>query len=261
MANFSYEEYQAKKASSRSASSKDQTSNERVSITFMNTLLAKEGSSVVVRFPYTSMNDIIYTTTHTMVMPGFPYGKRIRCLGDNCPLCEQGVKVEDRVFVKALAYVEENNTIVPKVVIWDRPAAFADIELKSLMEEYGDISKRLFKLKRTGTKMTTRYTAIPVDRDNAVYNENTCPADFSSLEKVDASKILTKSYEQYAEVVKDKPEERVMESTEVSENVEPVKIHSTNFVTNQQPLTETVVNPQETQTSNINTNRTRRYTF
>ena len=66
--------------------------------------------------------------------------------------------------------------------------------------------------------------------------------------------------------MKDKPEERkqeerVMESTEVAENVEPVKIHSTNFVTNQQPLTETVVNPQETQTSNINTNRTRRYTF
>lgn len=193
MANFTRKEYESSGAASRSTQNRDRTP-----ILFMGSLLNKDGASAIIRFPYHSMDDIIYTTTHTVMdYPGAHYGKKIQCLEDNCPLCAQGIKKDVRVLIKVLAYVQEGDSIVPKVVLWDRPAAFADIDLKDAFDNYGDLTNRLFKIKKSGEKMNTRYTIMAIDKDNPVYNNNTCSADFSELDTVDAARVMTKTYNQY----------------------------------------------------------------
>lgn len=218
MANFTRKEYESASVASRSTQNRDRTP-----ILFMGSLLNKDGASAVIRFPYHSMDDIIYTTTHTVMdYPGAHYGKKVQCLEDNCPLCEKGIKKDIRVFLKFLVYVQEGSTIVPKVVLWDRPAAFVDIDLKEAFDNYGDLANRLFKIKRTGEKISTRYTLMTIDKDHAVYNNTTCPADFSELETVDAARVMTKTYEQYQEALHPELAESTHAAPKAVEEVKPV---------------------------------------
>ena len=68
------------------------------------------------------------------------------------------------------------------------------------MQEYGDISNHLFKIKRNGTGVATRYT-ISIVMNNTVYNPAVYKADFSELDNVDPVKILSKSLAQYNEAL------------------------------------------------------------
>lgn len=247
MANFTRKDYEAQRA----ASSKHGEGQNRTSITFLGTLLNKEGSSAVVRFPYHSMDDIIYTTTHTVKdYPGSIYGKKIQCEDHDCPLCAAHVKKDVRVLLKMLVYVQEGNTIVPKVVLWDRPAAYADIDLKDAFDSYGDLTTRLFKIKRSGEKINTRYTLLPIDKDNAIYNNTTCPIDFTELDNVDATKIMTKTYAQYQAALH--PETRVTEAPKIEDSVTSVEPAA-------QPAPQHTTTPvQETPAATVRSNR---YTF
>ena len=193
----SYQEHLARQAANRQANGDGPT------IHFMNEFLQNDGDVAIVRFPYNSMNDIVYTATHNVAMPGAPFGRRVRCAESaDCELCAQGIKVDERVFVKFLVYTidDATNTVVLNNTVWDRPAAFADIELKGLMEEYGTpaggLSNVLFKIKRNGSGKSTRYNMLPVVNTN-VYNPAIYKADFSELNSIDAEKVLSKSIEQY----------------------------------------------------------------
>ena len=161
----SYQEHLAKQQA-RQAASGD------VKIHFMNEFLKEDGDTAIIRFPYKSMDDIIYTATHNVPMPGAPYGRRIRCTETpDCELCAKGIKVDERVFVKFLTYTidETSGEVVLNCTVWDRPAAFADLDLKGLMEEYGDLTQCLFKIKRAGAGKNTRYSILPVVNP-VVYN-------------------------------------------------------------------------------------------
>lgn len=216
MANFTRKEYEA------AGGSRSRQNADRTPILFMGSILNKDGASAVIRFPYRSMDDVVYTTTHTVMdYPGAHYGKKIQCLEHNCPLCAQGIKKDVRVLIKVIAYVQEGSSIVPKVVLWDRPAAFADIDLKDAFDNYGDLTNRLFKIKKSGEKMNTRYTIMAIDKDNAIYNNSTCPADFSELETVDAARIMTKTYEQYQAALHPEEKEGAPVAPKVVEEVTP----------------------------------------
>lgn len=195
MAQFSYEAYSAQQSTKRSSSAGGARQNPTH---FINEWLKNDGDSVVVRFPYHSMADIQFETTHTVTFPGDKYGKRVRCEGADCPLCKQGVKLDTRFFVKAIVYVTDpvsgNVNLVP--AIWDRPAAFADIDLKNLLEEYEDLTENLFKIKRSGSGLDTRYT-ISIITNKTVYNPVVYKADFSGLSEIDPVKVMTRSVEQY----------------------------------------------------------------
>lgn len=199
MAQFSYEKYAAQQQA-RGASSNNGGAN-GPEVHFMNEYLKNDGDVAVVRFPYTSMSDINFETTHAITFPGKKYPSRVRCAGDNCQFCAQGVKVDTRFFAKALVYVvDEAGNIKIINTVWDRPSAFADIDIKNLIQEYGDLSQQLFKIKRNGTGTATRYT-ISIIMNATVYNPAVYKADFTELNKVDASKILSKSIAQYNEAV------------------------------------------------------------
>lgn len=199
MAQFSYENYAAQqKARGTNNSNGGPTGPE---VHFMNEYLKNDGDVAVVRFPYTSMADISFETTHAITFPGKKYPSRVRCAGDNCQFCNQGVKLDTRFFAKALVYVvDEAGGIKIINTVWDRPSAFADIDIKNLIQEYGDLSQQLFKIKRNGTGTATRYT-ISIIMNATVYNPAVYKADFTELNKVDASKILSKSIAQYNEAV------------------------------------------------------------
>ena len=215
---MTYEEYKAQRfAGSNGSSSAGNGNQERAKVTFANEFLKKDGATIVVRFPYTQLSDIPFTPTHNVDWPGFQYGKRVACAEEgNCPLCAQGIKQDIRVFVKFLTYtVDATGNVVINNTIWDRPAAFADIDLKTLFDEYGDISKLLFKLKRSGTGTNTRYTLTPII-NTVAYPANKYVADFTELNTIDPKFVCTKSIKQYREMKGEKVEDTV-DSTPVED--------------------------------------------
>lgn len=269
MAQFSYESYSQQQANKRANSS---TGGRTGSTThFVNEFLKNDGDSVVVRFPYHSMDDIKFETTHTVTFPGEKFGKRVRCEGDNCPLCKQGVKLDTRFFVKAIVYVTDPTTgnvnLVP--AIWDRPAAFADIDLKNLLAEYDDLTENLFKIKRNGSGLDTRYT-ISIIMNKTVYNPSVYKADFSGLDEIDPTRILTKTVEQYMKALNPTaepkeqsknletliPNEQVNREVETALRMDPPVQHPADPVEEvRRPVTQPTT--QETPAAN----KPKRYTF
>lgn len=200
MAQFSYAEWQAQQAARKPSNA---AKEDRPKVHFINEFIKGDGDVVVVRFPYTSKDDIMYETTHLVQFPGDKYKKRVRCSGKDCPLCADNVKVDVRVFVKAIAYVADDNGKIQLLpAIWDRPAAFAGIDLANLMEEYGDLSQCLFKIKRNGQKLDTRYT-ISYVANKVVYNPEVYKPDFSVLDGIDAEKVLSRPMESYVKAMND----------------------------------------------------------
>ena len=265
MAQFSYETYSAQQAAKR-ASAGTGSSRPQSNTRFVNEWLKNDGDTVVVRFPYHSMDDIKFETTHTVTFPGERFGKRVRCEGDNCPLCKQGVKVDTRFFVKAIVYVTDptNGSVSLVPAIWDRPAAFADIDLKNLLTEYGDLTESLFKIKRNGSGLDTRYT-ISIITNKAVYNPEVYKADFTGLEGIDPTRILTKTVEQYMKALNpDKEEPKSKNLEKVISSPEEEKAVETALgmeVTHTAHTPQTTPTPAADSTSTDVPQRPKRYTF
>lgn len=224
MANVSYEEYQKQQAARQAANGGNQKP-----VHFMNEWLAKDGDFVVVRFPYTSQADIQFESVHNVVgvFPGDKFGKSVRCTGtDDCPLCnskdEAVQKRKLKFYAKFVVYNPTSTGAELCATVWERPSGFADIDLKNLMTEYGDLSNYLFKIVRTGKGTDTRYNIIPVNMQSPVYSQ---PAysqkDFSCLEGIDATKILSKSIEQYNQALNpttEATEQKTVEEFKVPES-------------------------------------------
>lgn len=204
MAQFSFNAYSEQQAAKRAASGK----NEGNKTAFINSFLANDGDTVIVRFPYKSMQDIQFETTHNVTFPGDKWPKRVRCAGDGCVLCQQGIKLDTRFFVKAIVYtLDDQGRVTPIPAVWDRAAAFADIDIKSLIEEARDdfatdLCNLLVKIKRTGSGLNTRYNlSLSPNNNKVVYNPEVYKADFSILEPIDPIKIMTKTLDQYMQAV------------------------------------------------------------
>ena len=205
MAQFSYEAYAEQQAKKRSMNEGNKGEGSKTQ--FINSFLKNDGDSVVVRFPYHSISDLNYESTHLVPYPGSQWKRRIRCAGDSCPLCSQGVKTDMRFFVKAMVYTSDDTGKVTSLPgIWDRPAAFADIDIKNLIQEYGDLSDNLFKIKRSGTGLNDTRYSITIILNKTVYNPEIYKKDFTGLEAIDPLKILTKSIEQYLVAIGNKAE-------------------------------------------------------
>ena len=196
MAQFTREELKAKQQ--EKIQKKDST--KRVDVDFIGNYLKDDGSTAIVRFPYKSLDDVMYETVHMVDYPGAKWQKSVRCLDENCPLCAEGNKIKTRAYIKALVYEGSGNNVTIHPAIWDRPQAFADSELKTAMDEYGDegdITHILFKIKRTGEGQQTRYNLIPIIGKDHIYPESVYKLDFDLFGDLNPAIILSKSYEQY----------------------------------------------------------------
>ena len=196
MSNFSYEEYAAKQAAMRAANPQGGAGNfaNGVEVHYVNEFLKNDGDTIVVRFPYHSIKDLTFESTHAINVTGRKFPMRVRCEGDGCEICAAGTKVDMRFCAKCLVYVVDDATGGIKLLnaVWDRPAIFADTQMKTLFQEYGDISNQLFKIRRSGSGMQTRYT-VTIVLNSAVYNPDIYKADFTELNTIDPAKICIRS--------------------------------------------------------------------
>ena len=205
MATFTLEQYAAQQAARQQSSGNGQNGPK---IHFMGEFLKSDGDQVVVRFPYKKPTDLLFESVHKVigVWSNNLYGKMVRCTGDDtCPLCASTDDVTRKrslkFYAKMVVYSAVNGKVEMLPTIWERPAMFADNDLKGLMAEYGDLSNYLFKITKSGSGTSTRYNIIPVNMSSPVYSGNAYAKDLSCLDSIDPVKILTKSIEQYNEAL------------------------------------------------------------
>lgn len=197
MAKFSYEEFVKKEA--------ERTTNNLV---YASKYLKDDGDILIVRLPYKSLQELDYATVHSVVLSN---GNRrtVSCLRgehdgvDTCPLCQASLsnanyKPANKFYLKGIVYLtDETGKTAPSPFVFERPAKFS-AQVIDLINEYGDLSNFIFKLKRTGKKGDTKttYSFIPA-LNSSMYNEQNYPKDFSELEKIDVCKrsYMEKSFD------------------------------------------------------------------
>ena len=109
--------------------------------------------------------------------------RKINCIRDfrdpveNCPLCANGTKINQRFFIKMIQYDKVSDPatgmvkIVPKAMVWERSTAYAKT-LKSYLDNYGPLSDIICKIIRHGKAgdMQTTYEIVP-NLNKAIYKD------------------------------------------------------------------------------------------
>ena len=129
--------------------------------------LQNDGDEAVVRFLVDSVEDLEILTVHDIRIDG--RFRQVSCVRDprdplaNCPLCSQGERVKQVVFIKMLQYVQTPNGIEVKPVVWQRSASAYAFRMKGYLDNYGPMSNILCKVIRHGARgdMQTTYDIIP----------------------------------------------------------------------------------------------------
>jgi hypothetical protein len=99
---------------------------------------------------------------HKLDVDGSGRDRTVLCKGESCELCKAGNKPSLRMFLQMLNLEEKDKD--KQVQLWER--GLVDIKnMLGLAEEYGDLTKRDIKIKRSGAKgsMKTTYQFFPKD--------------------------------------------------------------------------------------------------
>ena len=141
--------------------------------------LKNNGDEAIVRIMHDSTDTFDIVTTHPVSIDG--RYRRVNCIRnprdpiENCPLCSNGSKIQQRIYIHLIHYInDENGNIVPRGKVWERSASFA-VTLKNLIDEYGPLSRNVFKIRRNGEAgdMKTTYSIMYANPQN--YNEQNYP--------------------------------------------------------------------------------------
>jgi hypothetical protein len=112
-------------------------------------------------------DEVISLYEHTVQIGG--QWKTITCIGRNdCPLC----LTQDKASFKA--YLAVLDRADGKVKYW-KVSKTVGMQLVGLVEEYGDLSARDFKVTRHGEKLTTTYQFFPRDPNKEDLSKYTLP--------------------------------------------------------------------------------------
>lgn len=149
--------------------------------------LKHDGDEAIVRILCDQVSDLDIMTVHaiTVGQSAFP-NREVSCLRtphdplDNCPLCANGEKVKQRVYIKMLQY--DPNTREPHAVVWNRPAGQYVPQIKSYIDNYGPLSQICCKIIRHGSGLETKYDIIP-NLNPQIYNLNDYKLDVSDFEE------------------------------------------------------------------------------
>lgn len=99
---------------------------------------------------------------HKLDVDGSGKDRTVLCKGEQCELCKAGNKPSLRMFLQMVNLDEADKD--KQVQLWER--GLTDIKnMLGLTEEYGDLTKRDIKIKRSGAKgsMKTTYQFFPKD--------------------------------------------------------------------------------------------------
>ena len=206
---FDFDTYIKTQPSIIGLSSDDDNSSQKQKVDFLSNYLRNNGDSVIVRFPYRTSADFDVETCHEVAINGYKYKQKVACARhDNdpremCDLCAQSIPVTRRFFVKAIAYIPEGSSVKIVPVVWDRPLGYAQ-ELAEKLSDYGDLSQKLFKIKKLITAGKTSYSTDIITNTDIFKPEIYVP-DFSLIANVDPARILMKTYKKYMELNSPKP--------------------------------------------------------
>lgn len=194
MANFSYSDYQNVIAKAQS----NDNGGSSVKIGFFK--MKNDKDEALVRFNVGSLESLQFATVHQL--GAAQKWMKVSCLNpvgsyyDTCPLCaavSAGAKdigkAAKKVYVQMLASYKDPTTgqfSVAVPVIWERPAGFSR-EIANLLNDYGDLTQRVFKVTRNGAagNMQTTYSIsyIPLyDKPESV------TTDFSAFNNFNIAK-------------------------------------------------------------------------
>ena len=125
----------------------------------------KDGEECLVRFLHSSTNDFDIHTVHEIHEEGKKGPTLYECTRtpydpiESCDLCVKGATLKQKIFVHMIKYERnDNGGVTPIVCAWVKPSGFAR-ELKDLLDNYGSLEEHIFKIKRTGSGLDTRYTS------------------------------------------------------------------------------------------------------
>lgn len=157
--------------------------------------LADDGDTAIVRFNISSVEDLIVTPVHTIMLNG--KRRDVECIKpEECPLCREGVALSNRIYIPVISYTTENDKVTAHPGIWNQPYKFG-ATLKSWIMDYGDLRNIIFKVTRIGKRGTpASYSLAPANPK--VYRDEDFVADFSAFETFDLhrSMVLLKNKEE-----------------------------------------------------------------
>lgn len=141
--------------------------------------LKNDGDEAIVRIMHDSVDDFDILTTHPITVGG--KFRSINCIReprdpmDKCPLCQNGTKVQSRIFIHMVQYINHpDGSVEAKPVVWERSITYAT-KLKNDIDEYGPLSNCIFKIRRNG-KAGDMQTTYDMRLGNpAMYNEANYP--------------------------------------------------------------------------------------
>lgn len=169
--------------------------------------LADDGDSAIVRFLHTDINDFEVLDVHNIPLGGF--NRKINCLKtsngskDECVICQANIYNEEKgsytyplqrkFFIHMLRY---DNPQTATEQVWERSKDYIK-KLHQLVEDYGPLHTRLYKVVRHGAKGSTdtTYDILPLDKDR--YNPDNFVFDTKQLnyEKALGGIVLNESNE------------------------------------------------------------------
>ena len=197
MATINYQDFQ------RSQAERANNMNGPKRIPFFS--LKNDGDEAVVRFAYSSSSEFDLMTVHS-VSEGNRF-LRVNCPRTPhdplhmCPLCEAGVQLQNKFFIKLIEYVRDENGVIRAVPrIWERTARYAT-EIGNLLNEYGDLRKCVFKIKRSGAKGSVNTVYNILYGNPSIYKPEIYVEDFSAFDGYNliGTTVLEKSYNELCE--------------------------------------------------------------
>ena len=105
--------------------------------------LNQDGDSAIVRLLHTSVDTIESVNTHRVEVDGKK--KRVKCLGEGCPLCERDGNFDKRIFIHLYDYTDDMEKV------WDRTDKILP-ELVKVQESWGPLNTAVVKITRIGNE-------------------------------------------------------------------------------------------------------------
>lgn len=115
--------------------------------------LFNDGDEAIVRLLHTAPSTIESNITHRIEVDGKK--KRIRCVGNECPLCAKGNSADKRIYIHLFDYTDN------KEKVWDRTDKIMP-EIEKLYENWNPLCTAVVKIVRKGADFP-RYEITPLN--------------------------------------------------------------------------------------------------
>lgn len=186
MAKFNFNELAQKEAEAEQ--------NRGDGLVYASKYLKDDGAQLIIRLPYTSVEEFDLATVHVVKMPDGK-SRNVACLRgshdplDVCPLCNSGNTPKNKFYLKGITYVpnEMGQLQGPFPFVFERPAKFAN-KVASLLQEYPNLNQLPLKLIRRGKKGDTKTEYDLMVANAQMYTPEQYPYDFSVLNDIDVCK-------------------------------------------------------------------------